>query len=163
MEVRTEAAIQELETRAAKILEDAQAEAKELLRIAGNLRGSTPADARPVTAPATQPSASSRLTGDQFRGMTRSMALELYMRARRNEGRIPLANVVLDLLAGGLDMGPHRDRWERQIMAVANNKPRIFGYDPERRELWLAPTADERPRGKAGGRGRLQVNRAKAS
>jgi hypothetical protein len=112
--------------------------------------GTDPRPDDPSRAPrpprASLPSASSRLTGTEFRGMTRSVALEAYMRARRDEGRIPLANVLSDLIAGGLDMGEHRDRWERQIMAVATSKPRIFGWDPENRELWLAPTADERPR-----------------
>jgi hypothetical protein len=70
---------------------------------------------------------------------------------------------VLDLLAGGLDMGPHRDRWERHIMVCAMENPRIFGYDRDTRQLWLARTAFETPRAKARGKGKkLVMERRKA-
>jgi len=159
------AAVQELERRAAKIREDAEAQVRELLRIAANLRGE-PGEVVEEQAPlrdgnqqssARQPSASSRIVPDQFRGMPRTMALEVYLRARRSEGRIPLANIVLDLLAGGLKMSAHRDRWERHIIACAQANPRIFGWDPNRREIWLAPTADEPRPAKGGGKGKLKL------
>lgn len=177
MDQLTQAAIQDLEDRAAKILDDAQAQAREslddakaqareLLRIAANLRG-TSTEIEPAPEPrsyysvapprAVQPSASSRITPNQFSGMTRSRALEAYMKARRHEGRIPLANIILDLQAGGLDMGEHRDRWERHIIVTAQSNPRLFCYDPARREVWLAPTADQPPPQKMAGRRKLQI------
>jgi hypothetical protein len=148
-----------LRHRAAKIKDDADAQANELLRIANNLDSEW---ASPIGT-ASPPSASSRIRNHQFRGMTRSVALEVYMRERRDDGRIPIANVVLDLLAGGLELGPHRDRWERHIMAVARERPRVFCYDPVMRELWLASTADQPPQPKIRGKGRKMDLARKAS
>ena len=160
MDKATLEAVRGLEARAEKIKADSDAQMTELLRIVAKLKGS---DAIPNTAAqpevrvANQPSASSSIRKNQFRGMRRNMALEFYMRARADDGRIPLANVVLDLIAGGLEMGPHRDRWERQIMVTAMENPRVFGYDRDRRELWLAATAYETPRAKARGKGKKLV------
>jgi hypothetical protein len=45
----------------------------------------------------------------------------------------------------GFDLGPDRDRWERHLIAVAREKPRIFCFDRQKRELSLAPTAFDPP------------------
>lgn len=162
-------AIAVLAQRAARIRQDAENQAAELERVIDNLRSATGAppprpeirnhshhhDAPPIVT--TPTSASSRISAKQFSGQTKSMALENYMRARRNDGRIPIANAVLDLLAGGCDLGAHGDRWERHVMAIARERPRVFGFDPDRREIWLAPTADDPPRPKSRGKGRKLV------
>ena len=71
-----------------------------------------------------------------------------YLRARRNDGRLKITEVLVDLLAGDAHLG-QPSHWERTIMGVGRGRPEVFGYDRDKKEIWLAPTADELPRPKA--------------
>lgn len=167
MEDTASDAVLALEKLATRIHRDAHEHAAELQRVTNILCPSwgLPTIDRasftgPLLVPATKEegvkpkSASSRVHSGQFRGMKPTTALEVYMRARRDDGHIPIANVLVDLLAGGLDMGKRGDYWERRIMAAARQRPIVFGLDMDRREMWLKPSALEAPKLKRRGAGK---------
>jgi hypothetical protein len=96
-----------------------------------------------------------------FQGMSKPTALELYMRARKDDGKISFGEIVRDLLDGGLQAleEGNTDFRERSIMAIVRQQPQLYGYDRDRHLAWLAPTANNKPLPEA--RGRKKDSRGK--
>ena len=135
-------AIEVLEQGIVKIRQQAENEIAELQRTITNLRkapdGSNNGGA---PSPSPPPARASAVPQRSYRGMKKATALEVYMRDHRAAGRIPLAKIVADLLAGDADLGTP-DRHERNIILAVKNKTRLYGYDENTREIWLTATAD---------------------
>lgn len=86
---------------------------------------------------------------NEFVGMTTTMALAIYLRARKDSLPLPSERVIKDLLAGGCYIS--KDKWEgRTIQAIIREKhsssgKKVFHYDRVRDEISLGPGAFETP------------------
>lgn len=80
----------------------------------------------------------------QFAGLSKSMALQLYMRERGSNGFMPVEDVVKDMLKGGANLGqPGRE--VRNIKITAKNLPLVYNLSLDGNYISLAETASITP------------------
>lgn len=82
-----------------------------------------------------------RVSPGQYAGMGISAALEAYLKARPGK-RIPIKQVVEDLLAGGAVLGAKPKRYVQNVKITVRSRPKLVEWD-EGWNVCLAPTAHE--------------------
>jgi len=81
------------------------------------------------------------VTPNQYAGMGISAALEAYLKARPGK-KIPINQVVEDLLAGGAVLGAKPKRYVQNVKITVRSRPKLAEWDKDW-NVWLAPTASE--------------------
>jgi hypothetical protein len=131
-------------------IEQSQAEASKFEHVAIQMRSALKLPQKPLATLAQESESGRRaptlrVKARQFSGTTKSFALEYYMRERRDLGPIPIPKIISDLMAGDCYLGPFEDRWDRILMAIARERPRVFALSQDKTTIALAPTAFDRP------------------
>lgn len=138
-------AIELLETRAAEIRKQADREATQLEQMAVDMRQRL---GLPNSSSVLQKT--SKSAPGIFEGMEKSFAVQLYMRSRSTNDPIPLSQIVRDLSEGGCFLGAQKDRWERNVWAVARQSKQYHSIESDdgvgSHLIQLAPSAWEKPR-----------------
>ena len=146
-------AIEVLENRAAEIRREAELEATQLEQMASGMRQKL---GLPRSTPGVTKTSNTKIKPDQFVGMTRSRAIEVYMRARANNEPMMLSELVVDLHAGGCFLGAEENRWERNVWSVLrqNKLYHVSEWKDKVGEalVQLAPKAWDKPQTRPRGR-----------
>jgi hypothetical protein len=122
---------------------DLQKKATELEEVIKRLRGLSEGSG-------TEPDTRYVILGE-YKGHKISLALTLYLRARRGQ-RIPIDRIVDDLFLAGVDPGKSRGNQtpaqalRQNLKITASSNPKRVQWDPKASVMWAADTIDEPPK-----------------